>query len=295
VGFSNWPEGLPRPGNHKLQRLPSLSPWFEIYRVNEDTVALIEPHHYEEAISYLLVGDERAVLFDTGMGIADMRAEVECLTDLPIVVVNSHSHYDHIGDNHRFAEVWAFDDDGEIAYTERGLSRKECAKRLRPGTYRQLPPGFDPATYEIRPSRITRRLLHGQIIELGGRALTVHHTPGHSPGSICLLDGHDGLLFTGDTFYPGMLYAHFEDSDVSAYEDSIRYLVARLGEVSHLCPAHNEAHVEKEMLIRVQNAFDEIAADRAPHELQGDIRVYRFDGFGLTVPAAERRLDEPKL
>jgi glyoxylase-like metal-dependent hydrolase (beta-lactamase superfamily II) len=53
--------------------------------------------HFEEAISYLVLGAERAALIDTGMGIADIRAEVERLTDLPVTAVNTHSHYDHVG------------------------------------------------------------------------------------------------------------------------------------------------------------------------------------------------------
>ncbi len=112
---SGWPQALPRPGNQKLQRIESASSWFEIFQVSPGTFALLESRHYEEVISYLVVGNARAVLLDTGMGIGDIRAEVERLTTLPIVVVNSHSHYDHIGGNYQFAEVWAFDDDGEVA------------------------------------------------------------------------------------------------------------------------------------------------------------------------------------
>jgi glyoxylase-like metal-dependent hydrolase (beta-lactamase superfamily II) len=254
--------------------------------VSAGTFALLEPCHYEEAISYLILGAERAVLLDTGMGIGNIRAEVERLTDLPVNVVNSHSHYDHVGDNHRFAEVWAYDDDGEVARIERGRTRTECARYLQPGSFLDLPSDFDPATYEIQPSPVTRRLRHREAIALGGRTLTVHHTPGHSAGSLCLLDDRDGLLFTGDTFYPGMLFAHFEDSDFDAYRRSLKYLVGLLDQVSYLCPAHNEAHVPKEMLARALEAFDQIAAGRAAFEPQGEFRFYRFGGFGVTLPHA---------
>jgi glyoxylase-like metal-dependent hydrolase (beta-lactamase superfamily II) len=280
---SNWPQALPRLGNQKLRQLESVTPWFEIYQVSDGTWALLEPRHYEEVISYLILGDELAVLLDTGMGIENIQAEVEQLTDLPVTVVNSHSHYDHVGDNHRFAEVWAFDDDGEVARIERGLTRAECRRFLEPGSYLDLPPGFDPTAYEIRPSPVTRRLHHGEAIELGGRTLTVHHTPGHSPGSLCLLDSRDGLLFTGDTFYPGTLYADFEDSDFDAYRQSLKYLLGLLDEVNHLCPAHNEAHVPKEVLARVLEAFERVAAGEATFELRDEIRYYRFEGFGVTL------------
>ena len=281
---SMWPDVLPRAGNRRLEKRASLSPWFEIYRVSEGVFAMLEPSHAEEAISYLILGSERAVLLDTGMGIADLKAEVDRLTDLPVVVVVTHGHYDHIGDNHRFSEVWTFGSDSDVARIEQGKSREECTGYMAPGCYLELPAGFDPAAYEIRPSRVTRRLQHLEVIDLGRRTITVHHTPGHTADSICLLDSRDKLLFTGDTFYPGMLFAHFEDSDFAVYRQSIDYLVDLLPRVNHLCPSHNEAYVEKTALIRVQSAFEQIAAENAPYEIEGNVRVYRFDGFGLMVP-----------
>jgi glyoxylase-like metal-dependent hydrolase (beta-lactamase superfamily II) len=284
MAFSQWPDILPRPGNRHLEQVPGVDPWFEIRRAAPSTFALLEPRHYEEVISYLILGSERAVLFDTGMGIGDIRAEVDRLTPLPVVVVNSHGHYDHVGDNHRFAEVWAFDDDGEVARIEKGKPRAECAEYVEPGWYLDLPPGFDPAAYEIRPSTVTRRLHHLERIELGGRTLTVHHTPGHSAGSLCLLDSRSRLLFTGDTYYPGMMYAHFEDSDFDAYRQAIAYLVGLLDQVRHLCPAHNEAYVPKDRLKQVAAAFEQIAAGQVPFQVEDGIRVYRFEGSGLTLP-----------
>jgi glyoxylase-like metal-dependent hydrolase (beta-lactamase superfamily II) len=253
--------------------------------VGDGTFALLEPRHYEEVISYLILGYESAALFDTGMGIDNIQAEVEQLTDLPVIVINSHGHYDHIGDNHRFDQVWAFDSEGEIVRIERGQTVEECIEYVVPGSYLELPAGFDPAAYEIRPSRVTRRLRHMETIDLGGRTLTVHHTPGHSPGSICLLDSQDALLFTGDTFYPGMLYADFEDSDFDAYRETAGYLVGLLPQVNHLCPAHNEAHVPKEALAQMQAAFDQIVAGEVPFESEEDTRIYRFEGFSLMVSA----------
>jgi glyoxylase-like metal-dependent hydrolase (beta-lactamase superfamily II) len=281
---SGWPEALPRPGNQRLEGLPSCAPWFEIFSVSAGTFALLEPRHYEEVISYLILGADRAVLLDTGMGIGDISAEVARLTDLPVVVVNSHSHYDHAGDNYRFTEVWAFDNDDEVARLESGLSRTECVRFLNAEYYLDLPSDFDPNAYEIRPAPVTRRLQHLETIDLGSRVLTVHHTPGHSPGSLCLLDNRDGLLFTGDTFYPGMLFAHFHDSDFDGYLQSVRFLVSLLDQVTHLCPAHNEAYAPKDRLLQALDAFESIVAGEADYEIDGGVRVYRFDGFGLTLP-----------
>ena len=280
---SRWPDALPRPGNRRLKQLPSAAPWFEIYEVRPRTFALLEPNHYEEVISYLIVGDERAVLLDTGMGIGNIRVEVERLTNRPTVVVNSHSHYDHVGDDHRFSEVWAFDDDLEVGRIEGGLALPAAAPFVPPGSYRNPPQDFDPAAYEIHPSPVTRRLHDLETIELGGRALTVYHTPGHSPGSVCLRDSLSGILFTGDTLYPGTLYAHFAESDFDAYRLSLGRLVDTLHQVSHLCPAHNEVGVHKDLLVSVWDGFERIASGLAEFYRQGGVRIYVFAGYRVAI------------
>ena len=162
---SGWPEALPRPGNQGLERLPSNAPWFEAYKVGAGTFALLEPRHYEEVISYLILGADRAVLLDTGMGIGDISAEVARLTDLPVVVVNSHSHYDHVGDNHRFAEVWAFDEQMEVAHIEQGLGPAEAAL-------------FIPPEHFLRDAR-ERFFPPGNVVALQQHLLEVRHAHGH--------------------------------------------------------------------------------------------------------------------
>ena len=104
-----WCKPLPRPEYKALQRVLPEEPWFEVYKVAPRTFAIYEPHQSEEVISYLIVGQKQAVLFDTGMGIADIKKIVSRLTSLPVVVLNSHTHDDHVGGNWQFLFVFGMD------------------------------------------------------------------------------------------------------------------------------------------------------------------------------------------
>ena len=100
--IQKWPDGLPRIGNQQFDKLDSVNDWFEIFRINKATFALLEPHHDEEVFSYLLLGSNKAALIDTGMGVSNIQNEVENITSLPVIVLNTHTHFDHTGDNFRF-------------------------------------------------------------------------------------------------------------------------------------------------------------------------------------------------
>jgi len=87
----DWCMSQPRPAYNKLERVKTPDQWFEVYKIRPGVLAIYEPHQFEEVISYLIVGSQRAILFDTGMGMSNIKAVVERLTKLPISVVNSHT------------------------------------------------------------------------------------------------------------------------------------------------------------------------------------------------------------
>src|SRR6202451_1546569 len=92
----DWCRQLPRPQYTNLDRVSSPDPWFEVYKVTPGVFAIYEPHQFEETISFLILGEKRALLFDTGMGISNIRKVTEELTKLPVDVLNSHTHNDHV-------------------------------------------------------------------------------------------------------------------------------------------------------------------------------------------------------
>lgn len=283
-----WWSALPRAVYRELERVPVESSWFEVYRVGPGTTALYEPGHWQEAISYLIEGRERAVLFDTGLGIGDIKAVVDQLTSLPVLVVNSHEHFDHIGGNRLFADVAVADSAAALARLARGTG--SLADEISSETvWKPLPRGFDRTRYETPPMVPTRRLRDGERIELGGRTLEVWLTPGHTPGSLCLLDRGHRQLFTGDTLYPAELYAHAPESNLADYQRSAARLGGLTGVVDVVLPGHNEAKVPASLLGRFARAFAAIGRGEAAvtPDRPGVVR-YAAEGIVVLARAPER-------
>ena len=207
-----WWRVHPRPGYASLEKVGTYQEWFDVYKLAEGTWAIYEPNQFEEAISYLLAGEERAVLVDTGTGIGNIRAVTEQLTKLPVSVVNTHEHYDHVGGNHLFAEVAVCDNASALAVLAAGVENSQLLGYVsNEDLWKPLPGGLDKRTWTIPPLEPTTLLHDGEVIDLGGRQLEVIETPGHSPGSICLLDPHRRLLLTGDQ---GLRRYRFDGFDI---------------------------------------------------------------------------------
>ena len=83
--------------------------WYVPYQINENTYAILVPKHWQETVSYLFVGTEKALLIDTGMGFGNIKDAVDAITNLPIIVANSHTHYDHVSNNYLFDTVYGRD------------------------------------------------------------------------------------------------------------------------------------------------------------------------------------------
>ena len=104
-----WYEKLPRQAWSSYEKMDQPDAWFEVYRLTSTVYAIYEDGQFEEVISYLVLGEDKAALIDTGNGIGDIKALVDRLTNLPVTVLNTHTHGDHIGGNHQFREVAALD------------------------------------------------------------------------------------------------------------------------------------------------------------------------------------------
>ena len=281
----DWCRELPRPEYKALSRVHPAEPWFEIYRVAPGVFAIYEPHQFEEVISYLIMGQKRAALFDTGMGIGDIKRVVESFTDLPVVVLNSHTHNDHVGGNWQFSEIYAMDT-GFTRANAKG-SAEDAQAELAPGSLcGQWPAGFSPKSYATRPWHITRWIYDGDTVDLGGRVLEVIATPGHTPDAICLLDRKDGLLFTGDSYYPGPIWLYRPETDLDAYVRSVERIAALASQLRVLLPSHNVPMDDPSQLPKLVLAVKKVRAGTVQPVSAGEGKVhYDVDGFVFLMAA----------
>ena len=259
------------------------SDWFEVYRIRPGVFALYEPMQQEEVISYLVLGDRRALLFDTGLGIGDIRGLVRQLTSLPVMVLNSHTHFDHVGGNADFNDVLGMDTD----FTRHSALGNPLVYQevFGPGSLcGLLPKGVNPGSFALRPFRISRLVRDGERMDLGGRTVRVLATPGHTPDSLCLFDEANGLLFTGDTFYPGPIYLFAPETSLPDYFASVAKLAALVPRVKLLLPGHNVAVADPENLTRLARAVQALQKGAAPvPQRTEDGWLYPFEGFGLLL------------
>jgi glyoxylase-like metal-dependent hydrolase (beta-lactamase superfamily II) len=279
---AGWCKKLPRAAYSKLERVPTADPWFEVYKIRPGVFAIYEPSQLEEVISYLILGDDRAVLFDTGMGISNIQAVVAGLTKLPVSVVNSHTHNDHVGDNWRFSDVYGVDTDFTRA-SARG-SKADAQAELAPEEIcGALPAGFDAKAYATKPFHIAHWLRDGDKIELGGRTLKVIGTPGHTPDAIALLDEKNGLLFTGDSFYLGPIYLYRPETDLDAYVASMTKLAAMAPQLQLLLPSHNTPAVDPSYLPKVVSAMQQVRRGEVKPVANDGKHEYVFEGFSFLM------------
>jgi glyoxylase-like metal-dependent hydrolase (beta-lactamase superfamily II) len=277
----SWCGKLPRSEYKSLERVATDDPWFEVYKVAPGTFAIYEPHQAEEVISYLMLGKDKALLFDTGMGISDIHKLVSGLTPLPVIVLNSHTHNDHVGGNWQFDTIYSMDTD--FSRKNAKGSTADAQDELAPGQIcGELPKDFDPKTYRTKSWKISKYVHDGDKLDLGGRTLEIISTPGHTPDAICLFDRANGLLFTGDTYYPAAIWLYRPETDFDAYARSIVRLAALALQVKTVIGAHNIPVAPPSVLSDLPATFADLRAGKAtckpdsPGKKRCAIRGYTF-------------------
>ena len=244
--------------------LPAQDPWFEVIQLSSDLFRITEPrcHRWVRANCFLILGRERDILVDSGMGIAALRPIIDRLSSRPRLIFTTNAHIDHVGSHPEFADCEILVHQAEAEELtrpgQRGLlfperSAEEVAALRRSGIdpsrfmVEAIPfLGYDPESYQRAPVQPTRLVSEGDVVETGDGEFQVLHLPGHSPGSIALWERSSGLLFSGDAIYDGIIVDNLPGSDVQSYRATMKR-IAELP-VAQVFGGHNAPMTRTHML-----------------------------------------------
>jgi len=253
--------------------------WYTVERIADRTYQLTEGQGVLPCNTFLVDGGEEALLIDTGLGIGDLRAVVGDLVDGDVRVLLTHSHWDHLGAGTQFDDVVINGreraPDGTVS-----LDVLEDEYAQRPAEFmsnwldtgQDLPDGFDPEGFSIDPIADVGTVAPGDTLVVGDRELELVGIPGHTPGLLAVLDREAGVCHGSDILEPGIeIFAHFLDSDLGDYRESIDRLVDYRDEgafdtltIGHGDPIRGEG---LSVLDEVQRALDAVANGETEYDV----------------------------
>ena len=183
--------------------------WLRLVPLGDDIWRLDETYVRPgpRCLIWYVRGRRRSVLIDAGYGLLPLAPFCHWLQDPDLSVIATHSHFDHIGGLHQFSQRWGHSAEAEVYANPDPVNTQSQPYLSDTDALQRIPPcGYLASAYRVQAAPLSDYLHDGTIIDLGNRRLEVLHTPGHSPGSICLWDAASGVLFSGDTLYDGPLY-----------------------------------------------------------------------------------------
>ena len=244
--------------------------WFAREKVDDTIWKLWEPFAdpFARCNIWFVRGRDRALLVDTGLGVASLHEAASDLFEQETLALATHYHFDHTGSLHEFKDRLAHKAGASYLATPGAIGGALRRESFPPDVMAMyiaagydvpeelidaLPEAdYDLDAYEVAPCAPTRVLDDGDIVDLGDRSFEVMHLPGHSPDSIGLYDAVSRVLFSGDAVYDGPLLDGNGDSDVDAYVATMERLRALPVEVVH---GGHEPSFGRERLVELCDAY----------------------------------------
>ena len=205
---------------------------YKVIQIDENTWR-IEDHHVR---FFLLTGRERALLIDSGMFVKSARAIAEGLTDLPLLLLNTHADRDHVGCNHEFESFYMHPSEAANFYNTQHMTGEFTA------------------------------ITEGEVIDLGERPLEIVALPGHTPGSIGVLDIRGRVLFSGDPIQDGNIFMFGVQREIHVYLKSLRHLDKYRDRFDLIYPSHGSFPVQPALIDQLYDAVPGIFAGKYPFE-----------------------------
>ena len=254
-----------------------MNDWFTVEKIDAQTFVISEYKHWEETHCYLLCGQEKALLIDTGLGVSNIKKIVDSLTDLPFMAVTTHVHWDHIGGHRYFDNIAVHELEQDwlsvkfpisLQVVKNNLTRLPC----------DFPAEFDIDAYRIFQGMPQRVLSDGDWLDLGNRKIQVVHTPGHSPGHCCFYDPEREYLFSGDLIYKGCLYAFYPTTDPQLFYHSVKRVQEY--KISRILPGHHQLNIPVSLINEIEAGFAQI--ERSGKLKQGN-GLFEFGDFQIQI------------
>ena len=200
---------------------------------------------------FLLIGSQKAALIDSGMQTKNAKDLAREYTSLPVILINTHADRDHTGSNSQFDSFY--------------MSPAECSNYYRGGGTGDFLPIWD-----------------GDIIDLGERPLKIISLPGHTPGSVGILDINYKRLFSGDPVQDGRIFMFGVQREFHAYVGSLERLLTVSDSFDEIYPSHGSLTVPKDIIPKLIGAAKDILDGKAKGSEQevfgGKVTLYDF-GF----------------
>lgn len=243
------------------------------------TVTKINDHIYQfndkmSVLSTLVIGENKALLFDTTYGLGDLKQAVLEITNKPLIVVNSHGHMDHACGNYQFDEVLIDKEDEELLIYHTSLEYRQ--KNLRNAIARGvLPKNFDEEKYLNQRTGNYKFLEEHQVFDLGNLHLEVVKIPGHTTGSIALYVKELRIMLVSDGACPYVWMFLKESAPLKDYLNSINKLLEYNFESFLL--GHGAGLMNRSFMYRLKAITEEVLSGKVDDKFE----PYLAPGFEI--------------
>lgn len=214
----------------------------EIAKVNNDTWRIED----DFVRFFLLEGKDKAVLIDSGANCPNASDLAKTITNKPIMLLNTHGDEDHASGTNGFSKIHIH----PLDYTCCGMKEKY-------------------------PNTEMVELKDGDVVELGKRPLKIIHIPGHTMGSIAILDVNRKALYAGDSVQKGNIFMFGKHRDPKSFMDSLDKLIALKSEYDFIYASHDEFMIPNDYVEKVKAVWQQV--------INGELEYELLDLFGNKV------------